>query len=280
MAINMDSKYNRFKADLPGGYFSSTTANPSSFDKKQVHRPVEPKKEDLPKGRPLFRMELGKNNPGPDNYDIKRNAEFEAVNLKKPCFFGHSYNHYRRTCDIERGVKVYDYAADKSNTDQYCPNVNYAKRRWPAFSQGKAKQFTLWEKQEKKSLVTPGPLSYNQDDKAIKPQRFNGVGLGLDIKCTQREIELTPGAGDYNTVQTGNDGNSFLKKTHNYFLENGGVTKPFLRRNPQEELIERAFLVDRKRSGKTRGASALSRKSREGYGQGASARVRDSSIIQ
>ena len=34
MAINMDSKYNRFKADLPGGYFSSTTANPSSFDKK------------------------------------------------------------------------------------------------------------------------------------------------------------------------------------------------------------------------------------------------------
>lgn len=74
--------------------------------------------------------------------------------------------------------------------------------------------------------MQPGPYEYEQGDDAVKPKRFNGVGLGLDIKCTLREIELTPGAGDYNTVQTGNDGNSFLKKTHNYFLGNGGMLKP------------------------------------------------------
>ena len=48
--------------------------------------------------------------------------------------------------------------------------------------------------------MQPGPYEYEANDEAIKPKRFNGVGLGLDIKCTLRDIELTPGAGDYNTV--------------------------------------------------------------------------------
>ena len=56
-----------------------------------------------------------------------------------------------------------------------------------------------------------------------------------------REIELTPGAGDYNTIQTGNQGNSFLKKSFNYFLHKGGVQKPFLKKQPKEELVEKAF---------------------------------------
>ena len=132
----------------------------------------------------------------------------------------------------------------------------------------------------KKSLVTPGSHTYEQDDKAVKPQRFNGVGLGLDIKCTLRDIELTPGAGDYNTVQTGNDGNSFLKKTHNYFLEHGGVMKPFLKKQPKEQLMEKAFVFNRGHSGKSRAGSALSRKSAGigGYGQ-KSNRTKESSII-
>jgi hypothetical protein len=74
-----------------------------------------------------------------------------------------------------------------------------------------------------------------------------------------RDIELTPGAGDYNTVQTGNDGNSFLKKTHNYFLENGGVLKPFLKKHPKDELLERA--INFGQGGKSRAGSAFSRKS-------------------
>lgn len=133
----------------------------------------------------------------------------------------------------------------------------------------------------KKSLVTPGPHTYEQGDQAVKPQRFNGVGLGLDIKCTLRDIELTPGAGDYNTVQTGNQGNSFLKKTHNYFLEHGGIQKPYLKKQYKEILMEKAFVFNRGQSGKSRAGSALSRKSAGigGYGQ-KSQNVKESNIIQ
>ena len=107
------------------------------------------------------------------------------INSKKPCTFGHSYEHYRRTCDADHGdIKVYDYAADKSNADQYYPGMNQNKKKWPGYSQGKAKQFVLWEKEMKKSLVTPGPHTYENTDQAVKPKRFNGVSLGTDVKCT------------------------------------------------------------------------------------------------
>ena len=68
-------------------------------------------------------MELRRNQNPRHVYDIKRNPEFEAINLKKPCTFGHSYEHYKRTCDLDHDIKVYDYAADKSNADQYYPTV-------------------------------------------------------------------------------------------------------------------------------------------------------------
>jgi hypothetical protein len=57
--------------------------------------------------------------------------------------------------------------------------MHQAKKRVPGYSQSKAKQFTLWEKEEKKSAVTPGPVSYDQADRATKPSRFDGVSLGM-----------------------------------------------------------------------------------------------------
>lgn len=177
---------------------------------------------------------------------------------------------------MEQGIRVFDYAADKMTGGQELPMMSHVKKRWPAFSQGKAKQFTLWQEEVKKAMATPGPLTYNQDDKVVKPSRFDGVGLGMDIKCTLRDIELTPGAGDY----LGNGGNALIKKTHNYFLENGGVPKPFLKKQPKEELMEKAFIFNRGFSAKSRSNSALSRKSGGvgGYGQ-KSHRTKDSSII-
>jgi hypothetical protein len=59
--------------------------------------------------------ELSKNNPAPDSYQIKRNIEIEQVDPRKPCQFGNGYKCYRRTCDIQREIRVYDYAADKIN---------------------------------------------------------------------------------------------------------------------------------------------------------------------
>ena len=120
--------------DLKGGHFAETTAVPSSFAKKvsklnskiqKIHYPKDPdpiEQKEI-KGRPLFVRELSKNNPAPDCYQVKRNTDILPVNLKRPCFFGHSYESYRRTCDIERGVKVYDYAAEKTNAAQYYPEM-------------------------------------------------------------------------------------------------------------------------------------------------------------
>ena len=65
--------------------------------------------------------------------------------MKKPCFFGHGYDSYRRTCDIQPGIKVFDFAANQSNAAPYKPDVEATKRRFPGYSQSKAKQFTLWE---------------------------------------------------------------------------------------------------------------------------------------
>jgi len=40
----------------------------------------------------------------------------------------------------------------------------------------------LWEAETKVGEKQPAPSTYDQDDRAVKMQRFNGVSLGLDIK--------------------------------------------------------------------------------------------------
>jgi len=50
--------------------------------------------------------------------------------------------------------------------------------------------------------------------------RFAGIGMGYDVKSNQKDIKLTPGPGDYNIMPPENQ--TFLKKTHNYALQNGG----------------------------------------------------------
>lgn len=46
--------------------------------------------------------------------------------------------------------------------------------------------------------------------------RFDGVGLGLDVKSNQKEIKLTPGPADYVTLPSNK--NSVIKPTHNFAL--------------------------------------------------------------
>lgn len=87
----------------------------------------------------MFKRELSKIVPPPDNYDIKRNIDIKPINPKKPCLFGHSFQSYRRTCDIQNDIKVYDYAANYANAPQLLPKVDYAKKKHPVYSQGKAK---------------------------------------------------------------------------------------------------------------------------------------------
>ena len=85
------------------------------------------------------------NNPAPSNYDVKRNADIVPVNKTRPCLFGHGFNHYRHTCDIDKGVKVYDYAAAKTTPDILYPSVEVTKRKFAAVGFTKDKQSRLNE---------------------------------------------------------------------------------------------------------------------------------------
>lgn len=41
----------------------------------------------------------------------------------------------------------------------------------------------------------PGACYYNQDDKAVRPARYDNIHMGTDIKVTKKQIKLTPGPG-------------------------------------------------------------------------------------
>ena len=79
---------------------------------------------------------------------------------------------------------MFDYAANKQNEGQLVPSLSATKKQWPGYSQSKGKQFCLWDKETKKGKSMPGPQEYDQSDKATKPSRFEGVGFGVDLKCT------------------------------------------------------------------------------------------------
>lgn len=88
----------------------------------------------MPAGRPLFVRELSKEVPPPDTYNVKRNADIAKINPKKPCGFGHSYDAYRKTCDIQRDIKVFDFASNHLNQGQYMPSVDQVKKHFPQYS--------------------------------------------------------------------------------------------------------------------------------------------------
>lgn len=71
--------------------------------------------------------------------------------------------------------------------------------------------------------------------------RYDGVGMGKDIKCTMREIKLTPGPSDYETIMEKDS--AVVKKSHNYALNNGGVRPPFLKQY-REHIKNSALLIN------------------------------------
>ena len=51
--------------------------------------------------------------------------------------------------------------------------------------------------ESKRGEETPAPTSYKQDDKAVRPLRYDNIHMGTDLKTTVKEINLTPGPGHY-----------------------------------------------------------------------------------
>ncbi len=146
--------------------------------------PRKPLKEEIPNGRPLFKRELSKVGPAPNQYNVRAKLG-QKKNPNQSCVFGISYGNYRKTCDISKDIKIYDYAANSQNLGLGYPTLGLAKKAVPGYSQSKSKQRTLWHDEEKRSLQTPGPVSYNSlHDRIVQMTRFEQKGaMGLDVKC-------------------------------------------------------------------------------------------------
>jgi hypothetical protein len=85
-------------------------------------------------GRPLFKRELSKVVPPPNNYDIKRNIEIEPLREKGVCQFGHSWQSYRKTCDITKDIKIYEKDSRTVNPDDLNPSYEAVKKQNPIYS--------------------------------------------------------------------------------------------------------------------------------------------------
>ena len=78
-------------------------------------------------------------------------------------------------------------------------------------------------------MVTPGPVSYEQGDRAVRPTRFDGVSLGMGMKCTAVPVKLTPGPGDYERDNPSDT--ACVKRSHNMMLNTFGGIKRDLASN-------------------------------------------------
>ena len=75
--------------------------------------PKIPKPEDLPKGRPLWLSELRKQVPSGANYDIENAlGSKRLIHKTRATLFSNSYDKYKRTCDIQPDIKVFNANAD------------------------------------------------------------------------------------------------------------------------------------------------------------------------
>ncbi|CDW85650.1 UNKNOWN [Stylonychia lemnae] len=175
--------------------------NPNILSTQGVHYQHSLKYDQ--KGRPLWNMEINKESPSPNSYYYKSNFKSlieQSKNKPNKCQFGEPYEKFKRTCDIQSNIKVFDHSKYNVNATSHSPNQRIIKSRVPAYTIG-AYEHDLFQEEIQRSQQVPAPDNYNVNDDNVKPQRYNNIGFGLDIKSTLKPIKYSPGPGDYNIDQ-------------------------------------------------------------------------------
>jgi hypothetical protein len=111
------------------------------------------------------------------------------------------------------------------------PVLRQTKKSVPRATVGTAKQFVLWEDENKRGKATPGPVSYDQQDQIMQRNRHEGRNMmGFGSKATAKAIKVTPGPADYSgyktNTTTGVGGSGVNKVSHNFKLNRGGLERP------------------------------------------------------
>jgi len=149
---------------------------------------------------------------------------------------------------------LFDYASKNINPGIDYPVVKQTKKSVPKIKVGTAKQFVLWEDENKRGKATPGPVSYDQQDQIMQRNRHEGKHMmGYGVKATAKAIKVTPGPADYSgyvsNTTTGVGGSGIKKVSHNFKLNNGGLERPPLY-NYKEYIKNRNFAKGRSASSK------------------------------
>ena len=151
VGVSFASGTDRFARDKPSAYYASTTAEPSSFRPNNPHhKPKVPPKEDVPQHRPLWLSEIRKEVPSGATYEIESTFGSKNTILRtKAATFKNGYEKYSRTCDIQSDIKIFNAQADSKAAGIASYDIEKGlfatKKRNPAYSQSRAKQFVLWD---------------------------------------------------------------------------------------------------------------------------------------
>lgn len=207
---DVNSLVSRQQRNLSPSLTKTTPANPSLHIKRDTMTiNVD---EYLSKGRPLWVKQLHIGAPAPNNYQYKTpiESQTEKTELKpNKCLFGEPYDKYKRACDIDHLVKVFDHSKHYAsstvefkvkNPDLISPlDTSMArKKNNPVYSIPKSSEI-LFKQEIKKGRETPGPSDYNQDDQATKDTKNFQVSIPHDTRPMDKIINLSPGPGAYET---------------------------------------------------------------------------------
>ena len=135
-------------------------------------------REQIKNERPLWLSEINKEAPPGANYNLEGFFGNKSTLLKTKAFtIKNGYSAYRKTCDIEHGIQVFNGHSEDKTAGVASYDVDRAmktvKKQVPKYSVTKAKQFVLWEEETKRAVEIPAATTYNQNDSALKSARYS-----------------------------------------------------------------------------------------------------------
>ena len=166
----------------------------------------------IAKGRPLWMRELTIGAPAPNTYKVRSPHELELEKIEsKPnkCLFGEPFERYRKTCDIDPNVKIYDHSKHYASTTMgyYRSDPNIVspmdtmvarKKNAPIVTMPKSSEI-LFKDLIERGKNSPGPADYNQDDSAVRDARNAKLTIPNQPRVTDFVLNNTPGPGAYET---------------------------------------------------------------------------------
>ena len=87
----------------------------------------------------------------------------------------------------------------------------------------------------KRAEDTPAPNQYKHSDKAVKPSRYKNIHLGTDKKVTLKEINFSPGPGQYERLD------EQYPRTFHHTSKHGPTAQPLFTQSAKQSSDQQSF---------------------------------------